>query len=236
MPLLLEAPRALYLRAFKRICLKMLKSIYANKRVGEQRMKMKLIKRMVYASLSIALIFMLYVTISIYQYGNKDERVQVDAVIVLGAAVWEGQPSLVFQERINHGLWLYNNSYAKKIIFTGGAGEEGELAEAIVARYYALENSIPDEDILIETESRITQENLYFTRLIAEENSLNSFIIVSDPLHMKRAMLMAQDYNLKAYSSPTPTTKYKSWRSKSGFLAREVYYYIGYSIYRLLPY
>ena len=58
-------------------------------------------------------------------------------------------------------------------------------------------------------------------------------IIVSDPLHMKRAMLLAEDAGIKAYSSPTPSTRYVSLRTKIPFLARETFYYIGYQWYRL---
>ncbi|MBY2477640.1 hypothetical protein KWV16_12200 [Clostridioides difficile] len=64
------------------------------------------------------------------------------------------------------------------------------------------------------------------------ENSYHTAIIVSDPLHMKRAMLMANDYEIEAYSSPTPTTRYISLKSKLPFLAREEFFYIGYRIYR----
>ena len=66
-----------------------------------------------------------------------------------------------------------------------------------------------------------------------EENSYYTAIIVSDPLHMKRAMLMAKDYGMKAYSSPTPTTRYISLKSKFSFLAREEFFYVGYRVYRI---
>ena len=72
-----------------------------------------------------------------------------------------------------------------------------------------------------------------FAKEIMKEHSLDTAIIVSDPLHMKRAMLMAADYGVNAHSSPTPTTMYRSWKTKASFLAREVFFYIGYSIVRV---
>lgn len=63
--------------------------------------------------------------------------------------------------------------------------------------------------------------------------SYSSAIIVSDPLHMKRAMLMAKDCGIEAYSSPTPTTRYRTLRSKLPFLAREEFFYIGYRLVRI---
>lgn len=174
-----------------------------------------------------------YLSIDIYSYKDVNELVEVDAAIVLGAAVWGDKPSPVFEERINHGIWLYKNGYVDKIIFTGGKGENNEFSESSIAKNYAIENSIPAKDILIEEKSTITQENILYATQIVNENNYSKVIIVSDPLHMKRAMLMAKDCGLEAYSSPTQTTKYTTAKSKSLFLAREVFYYIGYGIFRL---
>ncbi len=59
-------------------------------------------------------------------------------------------------------------------------------------------------------------------------------LIVSDPMHMKRAVAMARDIGLEAYPSPTPTTRYQGWRSQMGSLAHETYYYMGYLMRRLM--
>lgn len=66
-----------------------------------------------------------------------------------------------------------------------------------------------------------------------EQNGYDTAIIVSDPLHMKRALLLARDAGIKGYSSPTPTTRYQSLKTKMPFLAREVFFYVGYKWYRL---
>lgn len=178
----------------------------------------------------------IYITgtaISIWNYGKTDEKSQADAVIVLGAGTHEDELTPVFQERINHGIWLYQNKYVKKIILTGGYGEGNQHSDAYVAKNYAVSMGVPKEDILIEEESTITQENLENAKVIMEKESYDTAIIVSDPLHMKRAMQMAEDYEIQAYSSPTPTTRYRSMKNKLTFLAREVFFYVGYQVYRL---
>ena len=63
-----------------------------------------------------------------------------------------------------------------------------------------------------------------------DENNFKTAIIVSDPLHMKRAMEMAENYKITAFSSPTPTTMYKTPKTKYPFLFREAFLYIGYGI------
>ena len=67
---------------------------------------------------------------------------------------------------------------------------------------------------------------------IAADHHLTTLILVSDPLHMKRAMLIAQDMGLQVYSSPTPTTRYQSFMAKLQFLIRETYYYQRYLLRR----
>ena len=68
---------------------------------------------------------------------------------------------------------------------------------------------------------------------IMESEDLSTAILVSDPLHMKRSMMMAKDYKIEAFSSPTPTTRYQTTRTKLPFLARETFFYVGYQIYRI---
>ena len=176
-----------------------------------------------------------YLAVSIYFYGNNSTTFRADAAIFLGAAVWDEKPSPVFRERINHGINLYKSASVNKIIFTGGQGSDRELAEAIIAKNYAVRQGVSELHILTETKSRTTYQNLYYAKQVAEKNQLSQFLIVSDPLHMKRAMLMAKGLGMKAYPSPTPTTRYKSLTSKLPFLLRETYFYIHYLASRLLP-
>ena len=98
---------------------------------------------------------------------------------------------------------------------------------------YAVSQGVPEEDILMEEESTITQENLENAKRIMDEKGYKSAILVSDPLHMKRSMLLAKDCGISAFSSPTSTTRYIGTKSKVQFLAREVFFYIGYQIYRI---
>ena len=97
-------------------------------------------------------------------------------------------------------------------------------------RMGVLEQGITESVILLEEKSTITQENIENAKKIMDDNCYN---IVSDPLHMKRAMLMTDDYGIKAYSSPTPTSRYITVKSKVLFLAREEFFYIGYRVYRI---
>ncbi|WP_414621806.1 YdcF family protein [Calothrix sp. CCY 0018] len=172
---------------------------------------------------------------SIYVYGNESNNIKADAAIVLGAAVWGNEPSPVFRERINHAVNLYQNGNIRNIIFTGGVGESNEPSEAVVGKRYAVERGVKETDIFVETESKTTRQNLINARKVAVENKLikSKFLIVSDPLHLKRAVLMAQDLGIDAYPAATPTTRYRTFKRKCEFLTRETYFYLIYSLFKI---
>ena len=179
------------------------------------------------------LFYLIFTAISIVNYGKKDEKAYSDVAIILGAGTSNSEVSPVYRERINHGIWLYENGYVNFLIMTGGIGEGNDVSDALIAKQYAISKAVPEQAIFIEETSAITEENLENAKAIMEENSFNTAIIVSDPLHMKRAMLMAGDYGIDACSSPTSTTMYRSLKTKIPFLAREEFFYIGYSIARI---
>lgn len=171
-----------------------------------------------------------YITGSIISFSLQNEMVKTDAAVVLGAAVINDKPSPVLKERIHHAVWLYQKGMVEKIIFTGGKSDEDALAESEAAKQYALSKGVLKEDMFIETHSAITEENLQQAKKIGEKQQFRTYTIVSDPLHMKRAMVMAHDFGMAAYPSPTSTSAYQSWKTKLPFLAREVFFYTGYML------
>ena len=168
----------------------------------------------------------------IYSFRNVRSDAPADAAVVLGAAVWGTDVSPVFRERINHGIDLYRKGKIRKLIFTGGQGNPGEPTESSAARKYALKNGVPAHDILIEEQSHTTYENIVYAKQLVNQHGIKRVLIVSDPLHMKRAMTMASDVGLVADPSPTPTTLYQGLSSQLELLAHETYYYIGHLISR----
>lgn len=195
---------------------------------------MKGIRRALTVLLTAVAAYTAFQAVSIWRYGSVDEKRPADVAVVLGAGTYHGEVSPVYRERINHGIWLYENGYVKKLILTGGYGEGSAGSDAAAARQYAVSAGMPETDILLEERSTITQENLLYAKGLMEEAGYETAVVVSDPLHMKRVALLAKDAGMEAYSSPTPTSRYKSFHTKAKFLAREVFYYIGYQVYRLV--
>ncbi len=170
--------------------------------------------------------------LEIYRYSFRSDAGDADAAIVLGSALMDGQPSPVFRERINHAINLYRGGQVKAIIFTGGVGWGSQTVESVAASHYAVDRGVPPEDVYCEASSRITWENLIGARQIVQQNGWRRVLVVSDPLHMRRAMTMARDLGLEAHPSPTPTTRYTTLESKLPFLMREIRFYGLYLIQR----
>lgn len=152
-----------------------------------------------------------------------DETRKADVAIVLGAAAYGDKPSPVFEQRIAHSVDLYKHGTVRKIILTGGFGDGAEFSESQVARRYALEQGVPERDLLIEKTSRTTLENLQHARDIMKQHGFSEALLVSDPLHMERASWMMRDLGITAWRSPTTTSRYTSMGAKAGFLVREIY-------------
>lgn len=174
--------------------------------------------------------WLLLTAANIWHHGAQDYAQKSDVIIVLGAAAYHKTPSPVFQARIDHAILLYQQGTASTLIFTGGFGKGAPYAESEVAEQYAIRHDVKSSDILIETQSLSTIENLSQAKALMQMNDLSSAIIVSDPFHLKRAALIAKRLGINAVTSPTTTTRYRSFKPKLEFLARETYFYNRYLI------
>jgi uncharacterized SAM-binding protein YcdF (DUF218 family) len=180
--------------------------------------------------LGVSIVWLVGLGYEIWTFGAIDQATRVDCIIVLGSAIEDNKPSPVFEQRIQHGIQLFQNGFSPTIIFTGGIGDGERYSESRVAQQYAIEKGIPSSQIFIEEQSRTTQQNLAEAHGIMKQKHFKSAILVSDPLHMKRSLMMAQDLGMTAFSSPTPTSMYRSWKPQSEFLFRELYFWHHYRV------
>ena len=157
--------------------------------------------------------------------GERDQAAPADAIIVLGAAAYDARPSPVLEERIRHGIDLYRRGLAKHLIVTGGFGKGARFSESQVAQRYALRHGVPKQAILIETESRTTRQNLQQAAVLMRAHHFERAIIVSDPLHMARALRLARESGIDALGSSTPTSRFRSFATRKRFLLQEVYFF-----------
>jgi uncharacterized SAM-binding protein YcdF (DUF218 family) len=134
---------------------------------------------------------------------QQDQRRAVDAIVVLGAAQYNGRPSPVLRARLDHALELYAEGLAPRIVVTGGVGRGDTTSEAIVGRHYLLSHNVPPAAVVVQPQGRSTQASMTAVAEWLETEHLNRVILVSDPFHMFRLRLEARRTDLEAYTSPT---------------------------------
>lgn len=193
-----------------------------------------MMKRLIKLVLFLMVIYGLYTGYSIWTYGKDSHSAEADAAIVLGAAQWNGKPSPVFEGRLKQGIELYEQGAVEYLVLTGGKSEDAASSEAEVGKQYAMEKGIPEEDILYEDRSLVTEENLNNAKEVAKKNEIHSFLLVSDQFHLKRAVAMAENQEMEVKGVPTQYSAYKSLEKKLPFFLREWGYWLGHPLTKLL--
>lgn len=166
----------------------------------------------------------------IWRYAAVASPNRADAALVLGAAVLWDRPSPVLVERLRHAKGLYDSGQVSHIVVTGGRSPEDKLSEAEASRNWLVSEGIPDSAVVLEDQSRTTIENLELAAPIMKAAAIDTALIVSDPLHMRRAMLIADLAGIHAEPSPTTTSRFMSWETTLPFLAREVWFMAQYLV------
>jgi uncharacterized SAM-binding protein YcdF (DUF218 family) len=134
---------------------------------------------------------------------QQDQRRPVDAIVVLGAAQYNGRPSPVLRARLNHALHLYREGHAPRIIVTGGMGRGDTTSEATVGRQFLVNHGVPSAAVVVQAQGRSTQASMTAVAEWLGQKGLHRVMLVSDPFHMFRLRLEAQRTHLEAYTSPT---------------------------------
>lgn len=118
---------------------------------------------------------------------------KADAILVLSGGSYDnGQLSSFSLERTIQAVRLYREGLAPKIIFAG-RGSSANREDAMAMRQVALSLGIESKDILTESQSSSTYENILFSSRIAKEGNFEKILLVSSPIHLRRALLIAQD-------------------------------------------
>ncbi len=132
---------------------------------------------------------------------------RADAILVLGAAQYNGHPSPVLKARLDHGIALYRAGWAPRLLLTGGVGRHDTLSEAEVGRRYARAAGVPEGAILVERRGVTSAQSVVDAAALLRALGLRRVLLVSDPFHMLRAELLALRAGLLPYAAATPTSR-----------------------------
>lgn len=154
-------------------------------------------------------LLVLYVAVTFAQvwWTSRDDQARsVDAIVVLGAAQYDGRPSPVLEARLEHALELYQEGLAEAVVVTGGKQAGDRFTEAFSGYEWLRSRGVPEEALFLEIDGTNTFEELSASALILESEGLSSALLVSDPYHSKRLLAIAGEVGMDdAYVSPTDT-------------------------------
>jgi uncharacterized SAM-binding protein YcdF (DUF218 family) len=175
-------------------------------------------RRVLLGLLVLVLAYFAVTTTLVARWMGKDERPRVDAIVVLGAAQYDGRPSAIYQARLEHAVELWRGGVAPLVVFTGGKEPGDRFTEGGSGGRWAIQQGLPEEAVLTEERSRTTYQNLAGARRALErrnpDTSRHRIVVVSDPFHMFRAVKQAADLGMDAYPSPTRTSPLSASRLK----------------------
>ena len=153
----------------------------------------------------VVVIYLLSAAASVWLASDRDERREVQAIVVLGAAQYNGKPSPVLRSRLDHALALYRRGDAPIIIVTGGRQATDRTTEAAASANYLIRKGVPDANIRREVQGRDTYESLAASQRFLRREGVSTVLVVTDGYHAARARAVAREVGLLAYVSPVPT-------------------------------
>lgn len=167
---------------------------------------MKCVLRIVAITVVVGMFYFTFNLWQVWSVGRSDQSRSVDAIVVLGAAQYDGRPSPQLRARLDHALALWHQGRAPLIIVTGGKQDADRFTEAEVGAKFLEGSGVSINAIALENFGRTTRGSLLGVRGILDARGLHSLLIVTDPYHALRARLIAQDLDMQAFISPTRTS------------------------------
>lgn len=140
----------------------------------------------------------------------------IDCIVVLGCGVWsDSTPSHMLEDRLKTGIECYNNGVAPKIIMSGDHGRE-DYNEVKVMKNYAVNNSVPSQDVFMDHAGFSTYDTIYRAK---EVFCAEKIVIVTQEYHLYRALYVAQSLGLEAWGV---SADYRQYRGQFMRDAREI--------------
>lgn len=190
---------------------------------------MRLLFKLFLLVLLIPLVYAGWNAADVWSTSRSDERPTSHAIVVMGAAQYDGTPSPLFKARLDHARELFDAEVAPLIVVLGGKREGDRFTEAEAGARY-LERDLPADKVTGVKSGATTLDSLRRFTGLAEERNIEKIVIVSDPLHLARARVMAENFGFEAAVSPADVHPGEE-ETRSG-LMRETAYLMFFRIFK----
>jgi uncharacterized SAM-binding protein YcdF (DUF218 family) len=167
---------------------------------------LKIALRVALAIFGIVFVYLAIVFVQVYMAARRDDAKKSDAIIVLGAAQFDGRPSKILAARLDHAIDLYRRGIAPFVVVTGGNQPGDRFTEAQAGAAYLHQHGVPESAIKREVTSRTSWQSLEAAARFLKSDHLTHVVLVSDPYHMARIEDIAHEVGLDAVTSPTNTS------------------------------
>jgi len=165
--------------------------------------------------------YLIFISSQIVSESSKQDLHPADAIVVFGAAQYDGHPSPVFRARLDHAFELFQQHLAQVVLTTGGSGSDPSFSEGGVGHDYLVRRGIPESSVIAETQATDTAESAKRLAVIMRENHMRSCIAVSDAYHVFRIRNLLEHEGIQVYVSPRPDSRPHSVWQKGVALLRE---------------
>ena len=169
----------------------------------------RLARRLVTLFVLGVIVYLVVTAVQVVSASRRDERPRSDAIVVLGAAQYNGRPSPVLAARLRHARVLYGDKVAPVVVVTGGKGTGDSKSEAAVSADYLIRRGVPDTAILREVAGLNSWQSLASAANELRKRGWSRVVLVSDPFHSARIEAIADELGLEASVSPTRTSPIK---------------------------
>jgi len=173
--------------------------------VQRHRMTRKVLRGAALVALGLS-IYGLVSLAQVWMTGRSDDRDAVDAIVVMGAAQYDGRPSPQLAARLDHVIELWPDDIAPLVVVTGGNIPGDRFTEAQASAEYLIERGVPEAAVLMEDEGSNSYESLESVAAVLGERGATDVVIVTDPFHSLRSKLIAEELGLDASVSSTDTS------------------------------
>jgi uncharacterized SAM-binding protein YcdF (DUF218 family) len=168
----------------------------------------------------------------VWWFARQDDRRVSDAIVVLGAAQFDGRPSSVFTARLVHARDLWKEDVAPRIITVGGNRAGDRFTEASAGKAWLTQHGVPADRIVAVGTGSDTLSSVSAVETQMQSRGWSTAVVVTDPWHALRARAMATDRGMDAVMSPTrqgPAVRQRSTQIR--YIARETVAYLYYKIF-----
>lgn len=171
------------------------------------------------------------VTVRTIVHDSRQQQLQpADAIVVFGAAEYDGRPSPVFRARLDHANELFRKGLAPVVITTGGAAADPNFSEGGVGRDYLMSRGVPEPALIAETTASDTAESAERVAVIMRANHMRSCLAVSDAYHVFRIRKLLEHEGVQVFLAPRPDSRPKSAWQRGAALLRESGSYLAWRV------